>query len=129
MQVHVYIHVHWMFSIFWSLRTCMYVKWLNFSQVGKIWAPSFVYIGDCEKTWQKKVPKTDKVWMEYSHSTHMSFNLFSPFSPILKEWKRHSLKYWRPWSQATELWFLESPQPHSVRYVPIIMYLYNYNTF
>ena len=30
-------------------------------QVGKAWAPSVVYIGECEKTWQKKVPKTDKV--------------------------------------------------------------------
>ena len=30
-------------------------------QVGKAWAPSVVYIGDCEKTWMKKVPKTDKV--------------------------------------------------------------------
>jgi SpoVK/Ycf46/Vps4 family AAA+-type ATPase len=29
-------------------------------KVGKAWAPSVVYIGDCEKTWQKKVPKTDK---------------------------------------------------------------------
>ena len=30
-------------------------------QVGKAWAPSIVFIGDCEKSWQKKVPKTDKV--------------------------------------------------------------------
>jgi hypothetical protein len=30
-------------------------------KVGKAWAPSVVYIGDCEKTWMKKVPKTDKV--------------------------------------------------------------------
>jgi SpoVK/Ycf46/Vps4 family AAA+-type ATPase len=29
-------------------------------KVGKAWAPSVVYIGDCEKTWMKKVPKTDK---------------------------------------------------------------------
>ena len=30
-------------------------------QVAKAWQPSVVYIGDCEKTWMKKIPKTDKV--------------------------------------------------------------------
>lgn len=34
-------------------RVCM--------QVAKAWQPSVVYIGDCERTWMKKVPKTDKV--------------------------------------------------------------------
>lgn len=29
-------------------------------QVAKAWQPSVVYIGECERTWMKKVPKTDK---------------------------------------------------------------------
>ena len=40
---------------------CVCVLLVSVSQVGKAWAPSVVYIGDCEKTWMKKVPKTDKV--------------------------------------------------------------------
>lgn len=30
-------------------------------KVGRSLQPSVFYIGDCEKTWMKKVPKTDKV--------------------------------------------------------------------
>ena len=32
-----------------------------FPQVAKAWPPSVVYIGDCERTFMKKIPKTDKV--------------------------------------------------------------------
>ena len=32
-----------------------------FIQVARAWQPSIVFIGDCERTWVKKVPKTDKV--------------------------------------------------------------------
>ena len=33
----------------------------SFPQVAKAWPPSVVYIGECERTFMKKIPKTDKV--------------------------------------------------------------------
>lgn len=30
-------------------------------KVAKHWPPSVVHIGDCQRTWMKKIPKTDKV--------------------------------------------------------------------
>ena len=30
-------------------------------QVARNFQPAVIYIGDCEKTFQKKIPKTDKV--------------------------------------------------------------------
>ena len=56
-----------------------------FFQVGKAWAPSVVYIGDCEKTWQKKVPKTDKVTKQYSYCCIefiLSLDCFLSITPI-----------------------------------------------
>ena len=31
------------------------------SQVAKSWPPAVVFIGECERTFMKKIPKTDKV--------------------------------------------------------------------
>jgi len=37
------------------------VKWRAIVQVGSALQPSVLYIGDCEKMFKKKVPKTDLV--------------------------------------------------------------------
>ena len=36
-------------------------------QVAKAWPPSIVYIGDCEMSFMKKIPKTDKVLLSMSN--------------------------------------------------------------
>ena len=37
----------------------------SIDQVARAWPPSVVFIGDCERTFMKKIPKTDKVNTKY----------------------------------------------------------------
>ena len=53
----------------WSLLTCVFPTNVQANyfyicatlQVAKQWPPSVVYVGECERMFIKKIPKTDKV--------------------------------------------------------------------
>ncbi len=45
-------------SVYMLLRK---ISMTVFFQVAKLWPPAVVYIGECERTFMKKIPKTDKV--------------------------------------------------------------------
>ena len=64
-------------------------------KVAKHWPPGVVHINDCERTWVKKIPKTDKVRTYMNKILVIISNLSITMSHMMP-WARNTTGFWLP---------------------------------